>query len=97
MSAKHLKKSPKPLLDDLVAGRWLPVIGAGFSRNATLLQEKAMPLWSGLGDLLATHRVSVMYTRLPLRDRNVNVFKADGVLAKHKSTKTRKAYGIASG
>jgi hypothetical protein len=51
MPAKHLKYFPKPLLDDLVAGRWLPVIGAGFSRNATFPQGKTMPLWSDLGVL----------------------------------------------
>ena len=28
-SQKYLGSFPKPLLDDLVAGRWLPVIGAG--------------------------------------------------------------------
>jgi hypothetical protein len=52
MPAKHLKKFPKPLLDDLVAGRWLPVIGAGFSRNAVLPHGKTMPLWNDLGVLL---------------------------------------------
>jgi hypothetical protein len=36
MAAKHISKFPKPLLDDLVAGRWLPIVGAGFSRNAVL-------------------------------------------------------------
>jgi hypothetical protein len=41
------------LLDDLVAGRWLPMVGAGFSRNAVLPRGKAMPLWADLGDSLA--------------------------------------------
>jgi hypothetical protein len=36
MASKHLNRFPTPLLDDLVAGRWLPVVGAGFSRNAVL-------------------------------------------------------------
>jgi SIR2-like protein len=52
MASKHLNKFPKPLLDDLVAGRWLPIVGAGFSRNAVLPVKKKMPLWSELGDLL---------------------------------------------
>ncbi|SRR5712692_7750013 len=52
MATKHLQSFPKPLLDDLVAGRWLPIVGAGFSRNAVLPQGKAMPLWSDLGELL---------------------------------------------
>src|ERR1700678_3651582 len=52
MAAKYLSKFPKSLLDDLVAGRWLPIVGAGFSRNAVLPQNKKMPLWNELGDLL---------------------------------------------
>jgi hypothetical protein len=52
MATKHLSKFPKPLLDDLVAGRWLPIVGAGFSRNAVLPLKKQMPLWNELGDLL---------------------------------------------
>lgn len=52
--AKYLQLFPKPLLDDLVAGRWLPVVGAGFSRNAVLPAAKEMPLWSDLGTHLAT-------------------------------------------
>jgi len=52
LASKYLKKFPKPLLDDLVAGRWLPIVGAGFSRNAVLPSNKKMPLWNDLGDLL---------------------------------------------
>jgi hypothetical protein len=52
MAARHLSKFPKPLLDDLVAGRWLPIVGAGFSRNAVLPLKKQMPLWNELGSLL---------------------------------------------
>ena len=52
MAKKYLTSFPKPLLDDLVAGRWLPVVGAGFSRNAILPLKKQMPLWNELGDLL---------------------------------------------
>jgi hypothetical protein len=52
MASKHLSKFPKPLLDDLVAGRWLPIVGAGFSKNAILPPSRQMPLWSELGRLL---------------------------------------------
>jgi hypothetical protein len=52
MATKHLNKFPKPLRDDLVAGRWLPIVGTGFSRNAVLPVNKKMPLWNELGDLL---------------------------------------------
>ncbi len=53
MAAKHLKHFPKPLLDDLVANRWLPIVGAGLSRNAVLPSGQTMPLWNELGKFLA--------------------------------------------
>jgi hypothetical protein len=49
MAPKYLKYFPKPLLEDLIAGRWLPIIGAGFSKNAVLPHGKKMPLWADLG------------------------------------------------
>lgn len=52
MAAKYVKQFPKPLLDDLVASRWLPIVGAGFSRNAILPRSKQMPLWADLGHSL---------------------------------------------
>jgi hypothetical protein len=39
-------------LDDLVAGRWLPIVGAGFSRNAVLPPGRNMPLWGELGTII---------------------------------------------
>jgi len=53
MPGNYLKNFPKPLLDDLVEGRWLPVIGAGMSKNAALPPEKSLPLWNELGRLIA--------------------------------------------
>ena len=61
MARRYLNNFPKPLLDDLVAGRWLPVIGAGFSRNAHLGGKKAMPLWNDLGKSLATEMQDYVY------------------------------------
>lgn len=46
---KYLQYFPKPLLDDLVKGRWLPVVGAGMSLNAVLPAGEKMPLWNDLG------------------------------------------------
>lgn len=46
MPPKYLKHFPKPVLDDLVLGKWLPVIGAGMSINAIVPAGKRMPLWS---------------------------------------------------
>ncbi|GAA4248044.1 SIR2 family protein [Azospirillum formosense] len=51
--AKYLKHFPKPLLDDLVAGRWLPVVGAGMSLNAKVAPPARMPLWPDLGTALS--------------------------------------------
>ena len=53
MKNKYLKKFPQPLLDDLVDGRWLPIVGAGLSRNAVISYRRTMPLWNELGKGLA--------------------------------------------
>lgn len=50
---KYLKHFPEPLLEELVDGRWLPIIGAGMSRNAILSDGGKMPLWDDLGRSLA--------------------------------------------
>ena len=41
------------MLDDLVNGRWLPVLGAGMSMNATLAPPAKMPLWADLSKSFA--------------------------------------------
>jgi hypothetical protein len=48
VSAKYLPNFPKPVLDDLVTGKWLPVIGAGMSLNAVVPAGKKMPLWAAM-------------------------------------------------
>lgn len=48
MSVKYLPHFPKPVLDDLVTGKWLPVIGAGMSLNAVVPAGKKMPLWAAM-------------------------------------------------
>ncbi len=53
MQRKYIDLFPKPLLDDLIHGRWLPIIGAGFSRNAIVPPKKQMPLWSDIGKLIS--------------------------------------------
>lgn len=53
MTAKYIKHFPKPVLDDLVTGKWLPVVGAGMSLNAIVPAGKKMLLWNGLGETLA--------------------------------------------
>ena len=53
MTTNYLTHFPKPLLDDLVSGRWLPVIGAGMSLNATITPPTRMPLWGDLSKQFA--------------------------------------------
>ena len=53
MAYRYLRKIPKPLLDDLVSGRWIPIVGAGLSRNAIFPTGRTMPLWNELGSIVA--------------------------------------------
>src|SRR4051812_47572275 len=53
METDHLSVFPKPLLNDLVRGKWLPIVGAGMSRNAVTQPGQTMPLWDGIGKALA--------------------------------------------
>jgi len=48
-----LSRFPEPLRRDIYENRCLPIIGAGFSRNAILPAGAAMPLWSDVGKSLA--------------------------------------------
>jgi uncharacterized protein YutE (UPF0331/DUF86 family) len=48
VAVTYLPHFPKPVLDDLVTGKWLPVVGAGMSLNAILPAGKKMPLWAGM-------------------------------------------------
>ena len=57
MPAKYLPYFPKPILDDLVTGKWLPVVGAGMSLNAALPSGKKMPLWDDLSEALTDELV----------------------------------------
>jgi hypothetical protein len=49
----ELEPVPAPLLRQLVGGRWLPIVGAGFSRNADVPSGDTLPDWKGLGSMLA--------------------------------------------
>lgn len=58
----YLSHFPKPLLRDLIEGRWLPIIGAGFSLNAITPSNKKMPLWDELGKTIADELIDYPYT-----------------------------------
>jgi len=49
----YLKYFPEPFLEDMVQGRCLPFIGAGFSLNAKIPVGKKMLDWDGLGKKVA--------------------------------------------
>ena len=57
----ELAPVPAPLLRQFVDGRWLPVIGAGFSRNAHVPSGDPPPDWKGLGKLLAADMPNLEY------------------------------------
>jgi hypothetical protein len=52
LATKYHQFFPKPVLDDLVTGRWLPIVGAGMSLNARVPSGKKPPLWAELGKQL---------------------------------------------
>jgi len=59
---KYLDYFPKPFLDDLVSNRCLPIIGAGFSKNAEIPKNKKMLDWDELGRTIATDIQDYKYT-----------------------------------
>jgi len=52
-SYKYITKFPKPFLEDIVNSRCIPIIGAGFSKNANIPDGKKMLDWNGLGRTIA--------------------------------------------
>jgi hypothetical protein len=63
----YLKQNlPKPLLEDIIGNRCLPIIGAGFSKNAILQSNKSMPNWDELGKLFANEFEPVYVSNSPL-------------------------------
>jgi len=59
---KILDEFPGPLLDDIVEGRCVPIIGAGFSLNASLPAGQKMPDWNTLGGKIAEAMPGYTYT-----------------------------------
>jgi len=50
---KYIKYFPKPFLEDLVSGKTIPIVGAGFSKNADIPKNKTMLAWDELGRAIA--------------------------------------------
>lgn len=53
MATTYLEQIPGPLLEDILFGRCLPFVGAGFSLNAHTPEGISIPDWEGLGKLAA--------------------------------------------
>jgi hypothetical protein len=60
--AEYLSHFPGPFLEDLVEGRCLPFVGAGFSLNARLPPGKNMLAWDGVGQAAAALLQDYQYT-----------------------------------
>ena len=58
----YLKFFPKPLLDDFLQSNVLPIIGAGFSKNAILPPRKKMLDWNELGKAIAEELIDYHYS-----------------------------------
>lgn len=53
--SNYLSFFPKPLLEDIIKGECLPIIGSGFSLNAEMPKDVTMPLWNDLGKKFAKY------------------------------------------
>ena len=62
MTTEYLHFFPPPFLADIVRGRCLPFIGAGFSLNAKLPDGKSMKDWEGVGHLVADQLQGFSYS-----------------------------------
>lgn len=51
----YLSFFPEPLLEDIIKGECLPIIGSGFSLNAEMPKNVTMPLWKKLGEKFAKY------------------------------------------
>lgn len=60
--ADYLIHFPEPFLEDMVQGRCLPFVGAGFSLNAKVPAGKTMLDWDGLGKKVAATLPEYQYT-----------------------------------
>lgn len=56
-----LAQVPRPLLEELVQGRWLPLVGAGFSKNAKVPGGQPPLDWGALGRAVAEDVPNLSY------------------------------------
>jgi hypothetical protein len=66
MPTTLIQALPVPLRDDLATGRWLPILGAGLSRNAIVSDGDPPLLWEPLAEQLAGELSDYVYGRDPV-------------------------------
>ena len=66
MEYKYLNQLPKPLLSDFLSNRVIPVVGAGFSKNADIPVGLTMPDWRELGKAVASFIPDYEYDNNPI-------------------------------
>jgi hypothetical protein len=59
---KYIPFFPIPFLEDLVKGKCLPFIGAGFSKNAIVNKGARMPAWDELGKNILSYLPGYSYS-----------------------------------
>lgn len=52
---KYLNLVPRPLLEDFINDNIVPIVGAGFSKNADIPKNITMPDWKELGEKIASY------------------------------------------
>lgn len=62
MNKKYLKYIPKSLQEDFIDNRVIPLIGAGFSKNAILPSGEKMLDWEEMGKVVSTYIQNYSYT-----------------------------------
>lgn len=62
VTMKYIKDVPKTLLDDFINNRVVPMVGAGFSKNAILPQGHTMPDWNHLGKIIGEYIPNYEFT-----------------------------------
>jgi hypothetical protein len=55
MPSDYYGRLPRLLRDELLEGRWLPIVGAGLSANAETAGGKRPPMWRDLGNRVADY------------------------------------------
>lgn len=60
--SQYLQYIPKTLQEDFINDNVIPIVGAGFSKNATIPSGITMPDWNQLGQLVASYIMDYEYT-----------------------------------